>query len=339
LPSGKTGAAPKGAALSFVWWNNLARSRIVLQVASFSFEGTVVGMDVVAAVETGGTKILARLCALDDGEIIAERRWETGPADQAGAQIAAFLSTAPSNFRLGAVGIAAFGPLIVDAASPDYGQVLATPKPGWAGSNLRAELQRQLGVPVAIDTDVNAAAIAEQRIGAGRGLASVAYVTVGTGIGAGLAIEGRSLKGALHSEAGHLSIIRLPGDDFASVCSFHASCAEGLASGPAVRRRLGEGRDLADDPATLELIADYLGQLAASLVMTWSPHRIVWGGGVVAASQLVPHIERRLVAALGGYGVGPAVTQPGFCTPAMLENAGLEGALLMARQLSAGRSD
>jgi fructokinase len=194
-------------------------------------------------------------------------------------------------------------------------------------------LQRQLGVPVAIDTDVNAAAIAEQRIGAGRGLASVAYVTVGTGIGAGLAIEGRSLKGALHAEAGHLPVIRLPGDNFTSVCSFHANCAEGLASGPAVRRRLGEGRDLADDPAMLELIADYLGQLAASLVMTWSPHRIVWGGGVVAASQLVPHIGRSLVAALGGYGVGPVVTQPGFCAPALLENAGLEGAILMARQL------
>ena len=189
-------------------------------------------------------------------------------------------------------------------------------------------------MPVSVDTDVNAAAIAEQQLGSGQGLGSVAYVTVGTGIGAGLAIDGRSLKGALHSEAGHLSVIRLPSDDFTSVCSFHPHCAEGLASGPAVRRRLGERRELADDPELLELVADYLGQLGAALVMAWSPHRIVWGGGVVAASQLVPHIERRLVAALGGYGVGPTVLRPGFCAPAMLENAGLEGALLAARQLA-----
>lgn len=291
-----------------------------------------------AAIETGGTKILARICALDNGETIGERRWETGTADQAAAHIEAFLSTMLPSFRLSAVGIAAFGPLIVDPDSPDYGRMLATPKPGWAGSNLRAELQRRLRVPVGVDTDVNAAAIAEQQFGAGEGFQSVAYVTVGTGIGAGLAIAGHSLKGALHAEAGHLSVIRLPGDDVASSCPFHAHCAEGLAAGPAVRRRLGDERDLAREPATMELIADYLGQLGAALVMTWSPHRIVWGGGVVTAARLVPAIEQRLVAALGGYGAGEAVTQPGFCAPAMLENAGLEGAMLMARRLAGDRS-
>ena len=155
-------------------------------------------------------------------------------------------------------------------------------------------------------------------------------MTVGTGIGAGLAIEGRSLKGALHPEAGHLPLVRAPGDDFPSACSFHRHCAEGLAAGPAIRRRLGEGRELSDDPAMLELIADYLGQLGAALVMAWSPHRIVWGGGVVTGSGLVPHIERRLADALGGYGVGEQALRPGFCAPARLENAGLEGALLMA---------
>lgn len=295
------------------------------------------GRELVAGIETGGTKILASIRSRD-GEVVAQGRWNTGSADEAVAELLPFLSNVPPDCRLAGIGVAAFGPLIVDPASPDYGKMLATPKPGWTDRNLPGSLAERLGAPVAVDTDVNAAAIAEQRLGAGRGLASVAYVTVGTGIGAGLAIEGCSLKGALHSEAGHLSLIRLPGDDFPSVCSFHAHCAEGLASGPAIRRRLGEGRDLADDPATLELVADYLGQLGAALVMAWSPHRIVWGGGVIAASQLVPHIERRLVAALGGYGAGPAVTQPGFCAPAALENAGLEGALLMAQQLVADRA-
>jgi fructokinase len=289
------------------------------------------GKELIAAIETGGTKVLARVSSLD-GETVAESRWQTGSASQAVSDLLPFLTDLPADCRLACIGIAAFGPLIVDPDSPDFGQMLATPKRGWAGSNLRAELQERLGVPVTVDTDVNAAAIAEQQIGAGEGLPSIAYVTVGTGIGAGLAIEGHSPKGALHPEAGHMSVVRRPGDDFKSACSFHADCAEGLAAGPALRRRLGAGRELADDPAVLELVTDYLGQLGAALVLAWSPHRIVWGGGVVRALQLVPYIERRLVAALGGYGVGPAAIQPGFCVPATLENAGLEGALLIARK-------
>ena len=289
--------------------------------------------ELVAGIETGGTKILARICT-PDGETVAEGRWATSSAEQATADLLQFLSNLPVQSRLAAVGMAAFGPLVVDPDAPDYGEMLATTKPGWTGSNLRRDLQSRLGVPVAVDTDVNAAALSEQRLGAGRGLSSVAYVTVGTGIGAGLAVAGRTLKGALHSEAGHLPIIRQPGDDFASVCSFHRHCAEGLASGPAVRRRLGEGAELADDPDTLDLVADYLGQLGAALVMAWSPHRIVWGGGVVTGAGLVPHIQRRLVAALGGYGAGPCATRPDFCVSAVLENAGLEGALLIARRLA-----
>lgn len=310
---------PRGAALSFG-----------------GFEPIVRAMDelLIAAIETGGTKILARLATVD-GQALADRRWATGSAQEALSCLIPFLSDIPDGARLGAVGIAAFGPLAVDPNSPDYGRMLATPKPGWAGSNLRADLQRALGVPVAVDTDVNCAAIAEQRIGAGKGLRCLAYVTVGTGIGCGLAIDGRSLKGALHPEAGHLPIVRRPDDPFPSACAFHSDCAEGLASGPAVRLRLGEGHEFADSPETRELVADYLGQHGAALVLAWSPHRIVWGGGVVTGGRLVPAIERRLVAALGGYGVGPAVLEPGFCAPAMLENAGLEGALLLARELAA----
>lgn len=289
------------------------------------------GSDLIAAIETGGTKILARICPADGGEAVAERRWETGTADQAAADLGAFLSDPPGNGRLLAVGIAAFGPLIIDPGSPDYGRMLPTPKPGWADSNLRAALQARLGIPIAVDTDVNAAAIAEQALGAGGGHPSVAYVTVGTGIGAGLAIGGQSLKGALHPEAGHLRLVRRPDDDAPSICPFHADCAEGLVAGPAVRRRLGEGRGLADDTAMIELAADYLGQLAAALVLAWSPGRIVWGGGVIKSAPLIPLIQQKMHATLGGYGVGSAVERPDFCVPAALANAGLEGAQLMAR--------
>lgn len=287
-----------------------------------------------AAVETGGTKILARICDADGGTAIAERRWPTGSAEQAGDDLAAFLTELPQGAELAAVGVAAFGPLVVDSSSPDYGRMLATPKPGWTGSNLRAELEARLGVPVAVDSDVNAAAIAEQATGAGKGLASVAYVTVGTGIGAGLAINGETLKGALHPEVGHLLLNRLQGDDVPSNCPFHTNCAEGLVAGGAVRKRLGGGSDLADDPNVIEFVAAYLGQLAASLVLAWSPHRIIWGGGVIAAADLTNLIGLQLRQYLGGYGVGQAAVQPDFCVPAALENAGLDGALMMARKLA-----
>lgn len=284
----------------------------------------------VAGIETGGTKILARICDPESDRTLAEDKWETGSADGAARDLVDFLDELKG--ELAAIGIAAFGPLIIDPGASDYGRMLATNKPGWTGSNLRAQLEATLGVPVAVDTDVNAAAIAEQAKGAGGGLPSVAYVTVGTGIGAGLALRGQSLKGALHSEGGHMPIIRRPGDEFSSVCTFHNNCAEGLVSGPALRKRLGAGRDLADDPEMVQLVADYLGQLAATLVLAWSPHRVVWGGGAISATPIIPKIEHAMRGALNGYGVGDAAYQEGFCVAASLENAGLEGALLMARR-------
>lgn len=297
-------------------------------------EGVMMSDRLVAGIETGGTKILARICDSEDGRPIADGKWATGSADEAAHDLIGFLSEAGAD--LAAIGIAAFGPLIVDPDSSDYGKMLATNKPGWTGSNLRAQLEAAIGVPVVVDTDVNAAALAEQAIGAGDALPSIAYVTVGTGIGAGLAVRGHTLKGALHAEGGHLPIVRRTGDDFPSVCSFHANCAEGLVSGPALHKRLGQGRNLADDLEVMELVADYLGQLAATLVLAWSPHRIVWGGGAISTTPIIPEIEQAMRDALGGYGVGDAAYQPGFCVAASLENAGLEGALLVARNLARG---
>lgn len=290
------------------------------------------GNRLIAAIETGGTKLLARICDPSGKEVVAEGRWTTGSSDEALRDLSEFLESNSGDGRLAAIGMAAFGPLMIDPESPDYGLVLATTKPGWSGANLRADLEARLGVPVVVDSDVNAAAVAEQAIGAGEGLPSVAYVTVGTGIGAGLAINGRSMMGVIHPEAGHLALIRRPDDDQPSVCRFHPSCAEGLTSGTALRKRLGEGRKLSDDPAVIGLAVDYLGQLGANLVLAWSPHRIVWGGGAISEASVVPSIEAALRSALNGYGVGPAVESRGYCAPAALKDAGLEGALIMARR-------
>jgi fructokinase len=283
-------------------------------------------------VETGGTKILARVIG-DGGAVLGEGRWPTTTPDAAAEAILGCVAEAGA--AITAAGMAAFGPLIVHPDAPDYGRMLDTPKPGWTDSNLRATLAERLGCPVAVDTDVNVAAIAEQALGAGRGFASVAYVTVGTGIGGGLAIEGHALSGALHSEVGHIRLARSPGDTAPSGCPFHDNCAEGLVAGPALHHRLGDAATLADAPALVPLVAHYLGQLMATLVLAWSPHRIVLGGGVMSNEGLVGAIAVEMRAALGGYGVGPRAEAADFLVHAALENAGLEGALLMARKLAA----
>lgn len=284
-----------------------------------------------AGIETGGTWIRARI--VDAGEnVLADGRWPTTSPGAALEDLVSFLAKAIAPGRsLGAIGIAAFGPLVREEFAGDYGRVLDTPKPGWSGSNLRAALAGQFGVPVVIDTDVNAAACAEWQRGAGRGIRSLAYVTVGTGIGGGLVVDGRPLPGALHPEIGHIRLARRQHDCAPSVCPFHDNCVEGLASGPAITRRLGANGALVDEPATLALAADYLGDLAATLVLAWSPERIVWGGGVMGTPQLLAALRSALGKALGGYGVGERAAAADFCVLAALADSGLEGALLMAR--------
>ena len=289
---------------------------------------------VFVGIETGGSKILARIVDAG-GRALAEGRWATTGPEAAFEDLAGFIArSVAARDSLAGIGIAAFGPLVRAELSPDYGRVLDTPKPGWTGSNLRARLAGRFGAPVVIDTDVNAAARAEWQLGAGRGVRSLAYVTVGTGIGGGLVVDGRALEGALHPEIGHVRLVRRVGDQAPSVCPFHENCVEGLAAGPAIARRLAPDRTLAGDPGTLELVADYLGELAATLVLCWSPGRIVWGGGVMATPRLIERLRAALDAALAGYGVGDAVPAADFCVAATLEHSGLEGALLLARSAS-----
>jgi fructokinase len=284
-----------------------------------------------AGIETGGSRIRARVVDAG-GRVLAEGRWPATTPDAALTDLADFLTGAVvTGGTLAAIGIAAFGPLVRDVRSDDYGRVLSTPKAGWSGSNLRAALTGRFNVPVVVDTDVNAAACAEWQLGAGRGVRSLAYVTVGTGIGGGLVLQGRPLEGALHPEIGHIRVARREQDREPSVCPFHDSCVEGLASGPALTRRLAAGRALADDPAVLELAAEYLGELAATLVLAWSPERIVWGGGVMSTPRLLERLRSELSRTLAGYGVGEAVAARDFCVSAQLADSGLEGALLMAR--------
>jgi fructokinase len=288
-----------------------------------------------AGIELGGTKVLCRVADAAGTELGAGRFVTTTPA-QALADVAACIDRSLKGRALQGIGVASFGPLIIDPRSPRYGRMLATPKPGWSDFDLHAGLRARFPVPIAIETDVNAAAVAEQACGAGRGLRSVAYVTVGTGIGGALAVEGVALKGALHPEIGHMRLRRRAGDMHASTCPYHEDCVEGLVAGPAVARRLN-GAPLAQaPPQVLTLLAQYLGDLAANLILAWSPNRIVFGGGVMQAAPLLRQVDTAMRAALGGYGAG-SVAAADYLAPALLADAGLEGALMIAR--SAGPRD
>lgn len=288
--------------------------------------------DAYAGIELGGTKLLCRVTD-GAGEVLADGRFATSTPAQALEDLTASVRAALGRRQLRAIGVASFGPLVVDPHSARYGQLLATPKPGWSGFDLRAALRQHFAAPLVIETDVGAAAIAEQAKGAGRGLTSVAYVTVGTGIGGGLVLGQSVLKGALHPEIGHMRLRRRSGDALVSTCPFHEDCAEGLASGPAVARRLPAGHSLEQAPQLLALVGAYLGDLAANLLLAWSPQRLVFGGGLLAVPGLLAHIDAGMRVALGSYGAG-VIAGAGYVAPAQLTDAGLEGALILARRLS-----
>ncbi len=296
----------------------------------------------VAAVEAGGTKFVAALCDAD-GRVIESARIATRDADETLTDVRAFFDAAQSRHgNAQAIGIASFGPVTLDPHATDYAHLRRTPKAGWSGTHLRAMLPANLrSAPFAIDTDVNAAALAEQRHGAGRGLASLAYVTVGTGIGVGLVLDGRPVHGLLHPEAGHLWPRRVDGDDFPGVCPFHGDCFEGLASGPAIIARWGASLDaLPPSHPAFAMQSDYLGQLAAQIVLLASPQRIVFGGGVMAQTALFPTLRARLRHWLRGYIHHPALEHDEggrdalddfIVPPALGVEAGLRGAFELGR--------
>lgn len=246
-----------------------------------------------------------------------------------------FFAAAERKFGpIDAIGFACFGPLDLRAESPTFGHMLATPKPGWSGADLLAPLRSRFSVPIAIDTDVAGAALAEWRLGAARGFGSVAYVTVGTGIGADVAPRDRHMSRLMHAEMGHITVRRDPRDTFPGVCPFHGDCLEGLASGPAIHKRWGcELAELPPEHAAWQIIGGYLAQLAVSIALIQSVERIVFGGGVMASGALLPHIRTAAAALLNGYlqPLAHAGALDGYITAPLLgSRAGIAGALLLA---------
>jgi fructokinase len=255
------------------------------------------------AVEAGGSKFV---CAIGDesGALLREKRFQTADPHTTLSATCDFLRESSQSLgALSAIGVASFGPIVLNKRAKDYGFIGITPKAGWANTDILGALTRDFTCPVGFDTDVNAAAMAEHRWGAGRDIENLVYLTVGTGIGGGVLVDGAPLHGLMHPELGHLFPRRHPDDSqFQGVCPFHRDCFEGLASGPAIVARTGaELQHLDAAHHQWDLEADYLGQLCAQLVLTLSPQRIVMGGGVMSQERLLPAIGQRLLHWLGGY--------------------------------------
>lgn len=285
----------------------------------------------VAGVELGGTKCVCILGTGPDDVRAIERIPTTTPAET----LAAIEAVLDGWRGFAALGIPSFGPVGIDRAAPDWGQITATTKPGWSGTDIAPRLAARYGVPVGFETDVVGAALAEAHWGAAQGLADLAYVTIGTGVGVGLIAGGKPLSGLTHAELGHVRPRRLQGDAFAGMCVFHGDCVEGLASGPAIAARVGTPGDqlTAGDPAWVP-IADAIAQLCHMLVLTGIPRRIVFGGGVaVGTPHLLPRVRVALVESLGGYGnTGLLGDLDKFIVPAALgDRAGPLGAILLGQ--------
>lgn len=288
---------------------------------------------ILGGVEAGGTKFVC-LIGDGDGRVIAERRFPTRePQATLAEAVEALRAMSADAGPLAAIGIGAFGPLDL-RPGPGYGRILSTPKPGWSGVDPVGPLRVAFGVPVAIDTDVTAAALAEGRWGAARGLSTFAYMTVGTGIGVGVVAGGRPLHGLVHPEAGHVSVPRRPGDDFPGLCPFHGDCLEGMASGPAIAARWGAPAEqlkgeLRERAADLE--AAYLASGIRTIVYALAPERVVIGGGVIGLAGLLPRVRAHLVGALGGYpGLAEHADESFVQAAGLGRMAGPRGALAVA---------
>ncbi len=289
-----------------------------------------------AGLEAGGTKFV---CLIGSGpdDIVADHRVDTtDPAHTLAACLAFFRAHATGPRAPIGLGIAAFGPLELRPNQPRYGSITATPKPLWSNIDLVGPLARGLGLPVALETDVNAAAIAEGRWGAARGLRTFLYVTVGTGIGGGSIANGSVVRGLIHPEMGHVFVPRHPDDPYRGGCRFHRDCLEGMASGAALQDRFGrrgEALTGTDLERARTLIAFYLAAGLRSFTYVAVPERIVLGGGVAAMPGLLPRLRAELVRQLAGYPGLPEHAQPAFVRRAALGGrAGALGALALGEQ-------
>lgn len=286
-----------------------------------------------AGLEMGGTKTIAVLGRPGDIEDRIEFPTTTPSATlgRANDVLARWQAAEP----IQGLGVASFGPIRLSAEAGDYGTILDTPKPGWAGTSVLQILKSAYSGPLALDTDVNAAALAEHQFGAGQGCGTLVYITIGTGVGGGVLVDGKPLHGALHPEIGHLRLRRAPHDTFPGACRYHGGCAEGLLSGPALEARFGcPPGEVRADKSGWACVASDLAELLTNLLLGLSPERIIVGGGVsMRQPGLLEAAIARLPERLGGYlgDVSAAELGSRIVLPQLGNDAGPNGSLCLAQ--------
>lgn len=282
------------------------------------------------ALEAGGTKMV---CAIGDeqGAIYEQISIPTTTPEETIPKIIDFFS----KFELKAIGVGSFGPVDVNPASESYGYILDTPKLAWKQYDFLGELKKELNLPMGLDTDVNSSCLGEMTFGTAKGLDSVLYLTIGTGIGAGICVGGSLLHGMLHPEAGHILLALHPDDSYQGKCPYHGACFEGLASGPAIEERWGKkAYELTEQKDVWVLEAYYIAQALMTYILTISPRRIILGGGVMHQEHLFPMIREKVTTLLSGYiNTKELKNMEEYIVPASLEDRqGIMGCLELARK-------
>lgn len=295
--------------------------------------------DLIAAIEAGGTKFN---CAVGTGPgdiRLSTRIATTTPTETLREVVSFFEGAAHQVGKFAAIGVGSFGPLDLTRNSDTYGYITTTPKDGWKYTDMIGALSEVFHVPVAIDTDVNVAALAEYTWGNGRQCDPLVYITVGTGVGGGVLVNGEPLHGAMHPEIGHLFIPQIMSDapEPDGICPFHGFCLEGLISGPAIAARWGAAAEsLPPEHACWGEFATLMALGLANLTLTLSPQRIILGGGVMHQTHLYPMIQEELQRVLNGYlqhaevmeGIRDYIVRPGLG-----DQAGILGAMALGQQL------
>jgi len=286
-----------------------------------------------AGIEAGGTKFNC-VIGRSPTDIIARAKFPTTTPEETLLETSNFfLDHNRTTGELASLGLACFGPVDLNRASPSYGHITATPKRYWSNCDVVGYFKKALDIPIAFDTDVNGAALGEHLYGAARGINDFIYVTIGTGIGAGVFVNGRPLNGLVHTEIGHMLISReRERHSFENICPFHESCLTSLAAGPAIEARWKKpGHELAKDHEAWDLEAYYLAVMCVNLTLCFSPSLIILGGGVMDQSQLYPKIRQQFEDLMNGYMLPPIPLQEYIVAPQLPGTSGETGALALAQ--------
>lgn len=283
---------------------------------------------VLGSIEAGGTKFV---CAIgnDELDILERASFPTTTPDETMKLVVDFFSQYKE--QLESIGIGSFGPIDIHRESKTYGYITSTPKMDWQNFDFIGTLKKHFNIPIAWTTDVNAACYGEYVSGHGKGLYSVVYYTIGTGIGGGALQDGIFVEGFSHPEMGHMLIKRHPEDKFSGNCPFHHDCLEGIAAGPAIEKRTGtKGQELSEEDPVWEIEAYYIAQCAYNTTLMFSPDIIIFGGGVMKQEHMKKKVQEKFSDLINGYVKTPNIEEY-IVTPKLGDNAGTVGCLALAK--------